>query len=251
MGAGAEDDVLLLRAANPGPLTLSGTNTWIAGRDPAWVIDPGPALPDHVAAVRAEVAARGGLGGIALTHRHPDHDEAVEEVRAGGSAPVAAGDGPADVRLDDGAAFGPLRVLATPGHAPGHLAFLLGRAAFTGDAVLGEGSVFVMSDLRGYLASLRRLRALGLAWIGPGHGPRVEDPTAVLDAYLAHRAEREERLVAALADGARTQEELLDRAWADAPAALRPAAALTLEAHLEKLEEEDRLPSGVERRAAA
>ncbi|HEY8582925.1 MAG TPA: MBL fold metallo-hydrolase, partial [Capillimicrobium sp.] len=74
-------DVALVRAANPGPLTLTGTNTWLLGRDPCWVVDPGPLLDDHVAAVTAEAAQRGGAGGIAVTHDHPDHVEGLEAVR--------------------------------------------------------------------------------------------------------------------------------------------------------------------------
>jgi glyoxylase-like metal-dependent hydrolase (beta-lactamase superfamily II) len=244
--------IALVRAENPGPLSLSGTNTWIVGTGPAWVIDPGPALAAHVAAVADEVERRGGLGGIALTHRHADHDEAVPALLARFPAAVAAGGGEVDVALADGDAFGPLRVLATPGHAPEHLAFGLEtqRVAFSGDAVLGEGSVFVApgpGSLAGYLDGLRRLRAWGPRLICPGHGPLVTDPVAKLDEYLAHRAAREDALVAALAGGRRTTDELLDAVWSDVPAALRPAAAVTLAAHLDKLGEEGRLPGGVER----
>jgi glyoxylase-like metal-dependent hydrolase (beta-lactamase superfamily II) len=154
------------------------------------------------------------------------------------------------VVLADGDTFGPLTAIATPGHAPDHLAFVAGRACFTGDAVLGEGSVFVAPDpgaLRGYLDALRRLRALDLTVLCPGHGPLVLDADAKLDEYIAHRLDRERRLERALADGLRGADELLDRVWSDAPAALRPAAAVTLAAHLDKLAEEGRLPAGVER----
>ena len=84
-------------APNPSPLTLTGTNTWVVGRDPAWVVDPGPAIESHLEAVAAEVAARGGAGGIALTHDHADHSEAIEPLRALiGAVPVARhGDGAA------------------------------------------------------------------------------------------------------------------------------------------------------------
>ena len=112
--------------------------------------------------------------------------------------------------------------------------------------------MFVAPDpgaLRGYLAALERLRALDLALLCPGHGPPVNDPAAMLDRYLAHRLDRERRLVAALADGLRTVDELLDRVWDDAPASLRLAATATLAAHLDKLDEEGRLPDG--RRAPA
>ena len=101
----------------------------------------------------------------------------------------------------DGDTFGPLRVLALPGHSDDHLAFVAGRAALTGDAVLGEGSVFVSGDLAGYLDGLRRLRALELDVLCPGHGPPVWDVRAKLDAYLDHRLDRERRLLAALERG--------------------------------------------------
>ena len=120
----------------------------------------------------------------------------------------------------------------------------------TGDAVLGEGSVFVAPDpgaLAGYLDALSRLRERELSLICPGHGPPVHDPAAKLDQYISHRLERERRLVVALADGKRTVDELLDDVWEDAPAMLRPAAAVTLAAHLDKLDDEGRLPDGVQR----
>jgi len=245
-------DIALLRAPNPGPFTLDGTNTWIAGSDPCWVIDPGPALDEHVEAVLAEVRRRGGAGGIALTHDHGDHAGAAATVREGaGGAPVGAArwDG-ADVVLGDGDRFGPLRVLATPGHATDHLAFVFGDACFTGDAVLARSSVFVAPDpgaLRGYLAALERLRALDLALLCTGHGPPVTDPAALLERYLAHRRDREQRLLAALGDGLRSADELLDRVWDDAPASLRLAATATLAAHLDKLADEGRLPADVRR----
>src|SRR5271165_4822141 len=136
-------DVVGIRAANPGPFTLSGTNSWLVGRDPAWLVDPGPSLDEHVEALLAELERRGGLGGFALTHNHPDHAEAVPAIRARyPDAPLAAAGKTADVALSDGSVFGPLEAVATPGHAPDHLAYVTGTAALTGDAVLGEGSVF-------------------------------------------------------------------------------------------------------------
>jgi glyoxylase-like metal-dependent hydrolase (beta-lactamase superfamily II) len=240
-----------IRAGNPGPFTLGGTNSWIVESDPAWLVDPGPALEDHRDALIAELERLGGLGGIALTHDHHDHADGVAAIRERfGDAPLAAGRGPVDVRLADGVTFGPLRAVATPGHAPDHFAFVCGRAAFTGDAVLGEGSVFIAPDpgaLSGYLECLRRLRELDLGVLAPGHGPVVTDPPAKLDEYISHRLDRERRLVAALQDGGRGVEELLDAVWTEVPAFLRPAATVTLAAHLDKLSDEGRLPSGVQR----
>jgi glyoxylase-like metal-dependent hydrolase (beta-lactamase superfamily II) len=235
----AAHGIALVRAANPGPLTLTGTNTWVVGRDGAWVVDPGPALSAHLDAVAAEVAARGGATGIALTHDHADHASGIEGLRArlGRAVPVVS----ARAGAADGEAFGPLRVVSLPGHSDDHVAFVAGRAAFTGDAVLGEGSVFVSGDLAGYLEGLRRLRALDLEVLCPGHGPVVWDVGAKLDGYIEHRLDRERRLVAALARGLRSEEELLDFAWADAPEELRPFSAASLRAHLEKLRAEGRV----------
>jgi glyoxylase-like metal-dependent hydrolase (beta-lactamase superfamily II) len=257
-----------IRAQNPGPLTLGGTNTWLIG-SPAWVIDPGPADDAHLEAVWRAAAARGGVEGIVLTHRHADHAGAAAALRQRSEAPLAAGavpreggpfDEPAaegvsvDVILGEGDRFGPLEVIETPGHSPDHISLLhdgkAGRILFCGDTVLGEGSVFVApggDSLRRYLESLRKLERLELAALCPGHGPVVEEPQKKLIEYLEHRLDRERRLRAALERGLRSRDELLDEVWDDVPSALRPAAALTLEAHLEKLAGEDALPAGVER----
>ncbi len=260
----APEGVTLVRAPNAGPLTLSGTNTWIAGA-PAWLIDPGPLDPGHVERVAAAVEERGGIEGIVLTHAHLDHSESVPLLRERLAVPVAAcsatttagafeepsiaGLDP-DVKLRDGDRCGPFRVVATPGHSPDHITLVHGDLAFCGDTVLGEGSVFIppgSGSMAAYLDSLERLRGLGLVTLCPGHGPVVWDAAAKLDEYLSHRRDRERNLLDALARGLRTRDELLDDVWDDAPAALRLPAALTLEAHLEKLEGDGLLPDGVER----
>ncbi|MDA0183602.1 MBL fold metallo-hydrolase [Solirubrobacter phytolaccae] len=219
-----------VRADNPSPLTLSGTNTYVVD---GWVVDPGPALDSHLAAVIAAVGPE--PRGIVLTHSHADHSEAAPE--------LAARLGVTIVDARDGDTVGPFTVMALPGHADDHVVFIAGAHAFTGDAVLGEGSVFVSGRLREYLEGLRRLRALGLERIHPGHGDEIDDPAAKLDEYLAHRAERERKLRAALESGIAPDDEeaLLDGAWPDAPAAVRPFAAITLRAHLAKLQQEGNL----------
>lgn len=244
-------DVVGIRADNAGPFSLDGTNTWILGREPAFLIDPGPALTAHLDLVSEEIDERGGLGAILLTHDHPDHAEGVAEMRMRFSpTPFAAARGDVTAVLGDGDRYGPLEVLAVPGHAPDHLVFLFGDVAFTGDAVLGQGSVFIAPDpgaLRGYLAGLERLRGRAPVMLAPGHGPVVMDADAKLREYLQHRLAREDALVAALAGGARSIDELVALAWSDAPPELRPAVEVTLAAHLDKLDEEGRLPEGVER----
>jgi glyoxylase-like metal-dependent hydrolase (beta-lactamase superfamily II) len=258
------EGITLVRAPNSGPMTLSGTNTWLIG-SPAWVIDPGPADPGHEEAVWAAAQERGGIAGIVLTHNHLDHSQSAPGLRARSGAQVATGAGRSgggsfqepslaglepDVVLGDGDELGPLRAIATPGHSADHVSLLAGRILFCGDTVLGEGSVFIPpggGSLAAYLDSLRRLSALDLDALCPGHGPVVWEPGAKLAQYLEHRLERERRLLDALARGLRSTAELLDDVWDDAPAALRSAAALTLESHLDKLAHEGRLPDGVER----
>ena len=224
------EGVIRVRADNPSVLTLDGTNTYVVGR---WVVDPGPAIPSHLKAVRD--AANDGIEGVVLTHSHADHAEGAALLDAPVTLP------------SEGDSVGPFTAIATPGHSADSVCLLFGRVCFTGDTVLGEGSVFIApgeGSLSAYLDSLRRLRSLDLEVLCPGHGPYVWDPVAKLDEYLAHRLERERRLVSALEAGLRTEEDLLDSAWSEVPVELRPAARLTLEAHLEKLREEGRLPPG-------
>jgi glyoxylase-like metal-dependent hydrolase (beta-lactamase superfamily II) len=246
----AEHDILRLRADNPGPLTLSGTNTWVVGRRPTYVVDPGPLIESHLERLLSAIDARDGLGGIVLTHDHADHSEVLHALLERRPAPLAAGRGEVDVKLAEGTRFGPFQALSTPGHAPDHFALICERACFTGDAVLGEGSVFIAPDrgsLAAYLAGLHRLRERDLEVLCPGHGPPIWEPRVKLDEYIEHRLQRERLLLAALAEGRRSIDELLDAAWSDVPAELRAVAAVSLLAHLDKLEDERRLPAGVER----
>ncbi len=247
----ARYDVLRVRAENPGALTLSGTNTWVVGRAPAWVVDPGPALGEHIERLLAAVDARGGLGGVVLTHDHPDHCEGVSALLARRPAPLAAGRGDVEVTLAEDIRFGPFQALSTPGHAPDHFALVANGACFTGDAVLGNGSVFISpypGAMAGYLRSLAHLRSReDFDVLCPGHGDCVWRADAKLNEYIAHRNDRERGLIAALGEGRRSVAELLDAVWSEVPEELRPLATVTLAAHLDKLDDEGGLPADVER----
>jgi glyoxylase-like metal-dependent hydrolase (beta-lactamase superfamily II) len=228
-------DVERLTARNPGPMTLEGTNTYLVGRDPTAVIDPGPDDPGHLAAIRSAAEARGGIGTVLLTHGHGDHSDGVGAL---GIKPM---------HPKDGETIAGLTAIATPGHAADHLCFVVERACFTGDLILGEGSTIVGpremgGSLLDYMNSLRRLQGLDLEVLYPGHGPEVDDPQAKIADYIAHRQEREDRLVAALDRGERSRAALLAEVWDDVPEQLRGAAAIAMQAHLEKLEDEGRLP---------
>lgn len=236
----APEGVVRVRAPNPSALTLDGTNSYVVD---GWVVDPGPLIADHLDALVTAAGAR-GIEGVVLTHSHIDHSEGAETLagRAGGVA-VVKPDGDGDV--------GPFRTIATPGHAPDHVSLLWGRVLFSGDTLLGEGSVFVGAgegSMTHYIASLRRLLELDLEAICPGHGPFVWNPHERLEQQLDHRLERERRVLEAIADGGATLDEALDVAWSDTDLTVHPmlreAAKLTLEAHLVKLRDEGRLPAG-------
>jgi glyoxylase-like metal-dependent hydrolase (beta-lactamase superfamily II) len=228
-------------------MTLEGTNTYLVGREPSIVIDPGPADAGHIDAVRAAAEGRGGIGAVLLTHSHGDHAEGAEML---GVEPEPAHDAHSAAGLG---------VLPTPGHTEDHVCFFLDRehpasggitSCFTGDLILGEGSTIVPprehgGSLTDYMASLHRLQALDLDLLLPGHGPEIHDPAAKIAEYIAHRQEREDRLLAALERGERSRATLLAEVWDDVPEELRGPAAIAMQAHLEKLEDEGRLPPGM------
>jgi glyoxylase-like metal-dependent hydrolase (beta-lactamase superfamily II) len=216
-------------------MTLDGTNTYLYGADPCFVIDPGPAEPEHVEAIRAAGEERGGIGAFLATHSHEDHI---------GAAPLLG----AEILIpEDGATFGALRALATPGHAADHVTFVSeDGVAFCGDLVLGLGSTIVPpggNSLAAFLDSLALLAAQDLDLMCPGHGPWIIDPAAKLAEYVEHRMMRERRLLTTLEAGERSRAALLATAWDDVPPELLPMAAMAMEAHLEKLESEARLPT--------
>jgi glyoxylase-like metal-dependent hydrolase (beta-lactamase superfamily II) len=227
-------EILRVVAPNPGPMTLAGTNTYLYRSDPCVVIDPGPDDAGHLGAVRAAAEERGGIGVVLLTHSHGDH------------AAGADGLGVKAVLPSGGEEYGGLRAIATPGHAADHVCFLSeDGVCFSGDLVLGEGSTFVPPDggsLAAYMESLLLLQAEPIELICPGHGPWITEPSAKVSEYVEHKLDRERKLVAALESGERSRAALLDAAWGDVPSELRPAAAQVMQAHLEKLAAEDRLP---------
>ena len=254
----------LVRAPNPGPMTLDGTNTWLVGSPasgPVAVIDPGPPTPAHLDAIMA--AAPGGIRVVLLTHRHLDHAEGAAELARRVWCGVRAAD-PALRLGPDGLDYGDqmevpgatLTVVPTPGHTSDSVSFLLtGEDGLTrllsGDMVLGRGTTVITypdGDLSAYLASLRRLRALvterGVAEILPGHGPVVSDPAGWLTYYHEHRMQRLDQVRAALAAGARTPAEVVANVYADVDPRVWPAAEQSVRAQLDYLDPERSEDSG-------
>jgi glyoxylase-like metal-dependent hydrolase (beta-lactamase superfamily II) len=240
--------VIRVLAPNPGIRELDGTNTWVVGDPPAVVIDPGPDIPEHL---REVVRTAGRVGAIVLTHDHPDHAPGTARLASWTGARAFAGR-PADGMqpLIDGDAVtsgsASLSVVATPGHSPDHVAFFERgtRSLFTGDAVLGRGTSVVdppEGDLVAYLRSLRRMLELQPRTIYPGHGPVALHGTAKLEEYLEHREKREEQVLSALAQGARTPAELVGEIYEDLPPEVLALAERSVLAHLLKLESEGRV----------
>ena len=232
--------ILRLMADNPGPMTLTGTNTYLVGSEPCWVVDPGPNDSRHVATVSDAIGRLGGAAGVLLTHSHNDHTGAIPEL---GIEVTAAADGER-FEAGDGTA---LTALATPGHAIDHFCFFSDdEVCFSGDLILGWGSTYVPPDggsLAAYMDSLRLIEARQPGLICPGHGPWIEDPATKVAEYIEHRESRERGLTEALERGVRSRMELLAEVWSDVPEQLRPAAAVVMEAHLQKLDAEGHLPA--------
>lgn len=254
------DHVALVRADNPGPMTLDGTNTYLLrapGSQQVVVVDPGPDLPAHIDRVWGRATAHAGrLTRILLTHAHPDHEDAAPELgrRAGVRAESLLGGQLSDQQEIHGDGFH-LRVVATPGHTPDSVTFVLrvrdeqGReraALLTGDTVLGRGSTLINHPegrLRDYLRSLKRLREVADAYPGavllPGHAAPNGNAAASIDDGLRHRADRLEQVRAAVQAGAGWDPDAVTRAvYADQPAEVQAAARRSVEAQLAYLEEE-------------
>jgi glyoxylase-like metal-dependent hydrolase (beta-lactamase superfamily II) len=250
--------VARLRAPNPGPMTLDGTNGYVVdGGDGRWiVVDPGPDLPEHVDAfVRAAAGAGARIEAIVVTHGHPDHFPAAAPLARATGAPVFAHAGaqfPHDRRLveSDRVTVGDatLRVIEAPGHAQDHVVFYLEdeRALFTGDVILGRGTVVVAppgGDMRAYQTTLRRLRdeLPETTAIYGGHGPEIRTPAETIAFYIKHREERETAILTVLAGRPATIPALVTAIYHDVDERLWPAAARQLLAYLIALEHEGRV----------
>jgi glyoxylase-like metal-dependent hydrolase (beta-lactamase superfamily II) len=248
---------------NPSSFTGPGTNTYVIGLDgeAPLLLDTGAGVPAWADLLKAHLdeAKAPPLARCIMTHGHPDHTGGAADFKrlfprsslhkkAWPERDRTAG---ADfLPLEDGARISgagyTLRALHTPGHAPDHLCFLLEeeRALFTGDVVLGVGTTVIPldgGDLGQYLASLRRLLALDVQRIYPGHGPVIENAKAKLQQYLDHRLERERQILAELSGGPKTVMEMVRSIYREYPANLYPAAGQSVESHLIKLERERRV----------
>ncbi len=232
-----------ITAPNPGPFTLDGTRTYLLDDDA--VIDPGPAIDSHIDAIRV---AMPNLRTIFITHRHGDHAPAAVPLKQATGARIVAPRGvltETDHIVSDGDVVGALEVIATPGHTSEHVCYLTCDGdLFTGDTILGTGTTAIFppdGHMGDYLRSLHKLRAKQPRRIHPAHGPTRDDAVALIDEYIAHRLEREQQVLDAIAAGAATAAEMRARIYPDLDERLHGAAEIQITAHLIKLREEGRV----------
>ena len=252
-------------AQNPGPFTFTGSGTYVIGRGTVGIIDPGPAIKDHVAAL-VEALRGETISHVFVTHTHRDHSGGVAELvrltgaptygfGPHGSGRARAVEGMAEVALEEGADYdftpdvrlapgervsGPrwtLEAVHTPGHCSNHLCYALVEAGalFTGDHVMGWSTTVVAppdGDMRAYMTSLAKLLLRRETVYYPTHGAPITDPKPFVAALIEHRDDREAQILAELKAGPACIRDMVPRIYADVPEFLYPAAGLSVLAHL-------------------
>jgi glyoxylase-like metal-dependent hydrolase (beta-lactamase superfamily II) len=271
-----EPKVRRILAPNPSPMTFRGTNTYLIGTTELAVIDPGPDNAAHLEAILAAVMPNQHISHICVTHAHLDHSPLAAALSNKTGAPIMGFGGPAAGRSDvmqalaesslagggEGvdAQFAPhklvtdgdvitgpdwsLEVIHTPGHFGNHIAFAMQDICFVGDHVMGWASSLVSppdGDLTDFMASCAKLRARDWRVFHAGHGPAIESPAARLDWLMAHRRSREGEILLALREGPASADALAALIYKETPAALLPAAARNVFAHLVDLQGKSRV----------
>jgi glyoxylase-like metal-dependent hydrolase (beta-lactamase superfamily II) len=247
-----------LVAPNPGVMTGPGTNTYLLGEKEVAVLDPGPAIPEHIDAILETAGDR--IRWIVCTHTHPDHSPAWQAVAAATGAQVIGASPPDDMHQDK--TFKPtlpvqhdhvlatpeftLRAVHTPGHVGNHYCYFLEEEGmlFAGDHIMNGSTVVIIppsGDMKAYIDSLRLLLDYPLQFIAPGHGDLMPEPAKVVDWLVRHRLMREHKVVSGLQrTGRTTLDELVKVVYDDVNTSLHKMAVLSLSAHLIKLRDERR-----------
>lgn len=244
-----------ITAGNPGMFTGPGTNTYLIGDEEVTVIDPGPALHEHIEVI---IQASANIKQILLTHTHPDHSPGARLLQDNIGVPVFALI--TESSKDQDITFTPERILIdgeiianeyysievihTPGHASNHLCYLLKdeKLLFTGDHIM-DGSTVVIAppdgSMQDYIDSLAKLKEYDLNKIAPGHGELIDEPYAVVDWIIKHRFERESKVIDVLKQhNSGDLNTLVKDIYADVDSMLHPVAKWSLESHLIKLMDE-------------
>ena len=261
--------VARLLAPNPGIFTFRGTGVYILGTGAAMVIDPGPALPAHLSALRRALDGR-SISHILVTHTHLDHSPAARfvkewsgaKIHAFGPHPVSQGEDGVAVEEGGDVDFAPdvlvkdgdilegegfdIECVYTPGHTSNHMCYALReeKALFSGDHVMGWSTSVVAppdGDMRAYRRSLEKLLTRDDAVFYPTHGAPVAAPRVLVQSYLEHRQAREDQILACIARGEDTIPLMVAHIYEGLDRRLHPAAARSVLAHLIELVAEEHI----------
>jgi glyoxylase-like metal-dependent hydrolase (beta-lactamase superfamily II) len=255
-----EPGIARVLAHNPSAFTYYGTQSYLIGEKELAVVDPGPNLDEHVAALVAAIAGRPVVA-ICCTHTHRDHSPAARPLAEATGAPIIGcaplaletvgpradaafdGDYAPDRVLSDGDSImvdgKPLTAAATPGHTSNHLCLAYGDALLTGDHVMGWSTTVVVppdGDMAAYMASLRKLRERDDRVYYPAHGPPVTNPGQYLRGLIGHRMQREKQILRLVGEDARTIPDIVANAYPGLDPRLVTAAGGSVYAHLLDLE---------------
>ena len=252
-----------ITAGNGSVFTGPGTNTYLVGKEEVTVIDPGPAMQEHIDVI---TAAATNIKQILVTHTHPDHSPGVRllkeklDIPAYGMLTNSSKNqdqtfNPERI-LEDGEVFQEeeftIEVVHTPGHASNHLCFILKeeKLIFTGDHIMNGSTVVIGppdGNMKQYIQSLEKLKDYDIEKIAPGHGELLENPHEVADWIINHRLEREKKVFQALQEANKgTPDSLVEKVYDDVDSSLFPIAKASLLAHLIKLEEDQLIYSSGE-----
>jgi len=260
-------------AENPGPFTYVGTGTYIVGQGEVAVIDPGPAMEEHLDAIlRATESER--ITHIFITHHHLDHSPLAAPLAARTGAtiygcPLGHAIGGPEVQMEAGEddAFRPdvqvcngglfegsgwtIEAIPTPGHTSNHICYGLREenALFCGDHIMGWSTTVISppdGDMGAYFASLEDIKARGFDVLWPTHGPPIREPEPFIDAYIAHRRARETQILNALDGGFTRIRDMVPVLYKDVDPRLHPAAAHSVLAHMIQLVREGRVKTAGE-----
>ena len=250
-----------ITAGNSSVFTGPGKNTYLVGKEEITVIDPGPAMPEHIENIAK--ACGDDIKQILVTHTHPDHSPGAKLLHQRTAAPVMGMYAlhkqtqdktfKANKVLEDGDEIREieytLKAIHTPGHASNHLCYLLEeeKMIFTGDHIM-EGSTVVIGppdgNMKQYIESLEKLKQFDISMIAPGHGNLMKDPKSVVDWIVSHRMFREKKVVDALTEFSKANlDQLVEKVYDDVDERLHGIARASLLAHLNKLIEEDKAVS--------
>ncbi|HEX6860697.1 MAG TPA: MBL fold metallo-hydrolase [Caulobacteraceae bacterium] len=255
-------------ANNPGPFTFVGTGTYIVGRGEVAVIDPGPDLPEHLEAILSATAGE-TITHILITHHHLDHSPLAAPLKARTGATIygcplghavveddvqtEAGEDDAfaaDVVVCGGGVIEgkdwTLEAIPTPGHTSNHICYGLKEenALFCGDHIMGWSTTVISppdGDMGAYFQSLADIRARNFDVLWPTHGPPIREVEPFIDAYVAHRKNREAQILAQLAEGQTQIKAMVPVLYKDVDSRLYPAAARSVLAHMIQLVRDGRV----------